>query len=225
MEQILNPNIQALRAYAAIIVVLFHASILVSVNGFSYGILKSATFNIEKWGDFGVDIFFIISGYIMFMINAKRKQSPLEFITDRIKRIVPVYWVLTILFTCLLLFVPFAFRNLNFSSEHFITSLLFISKYFNYESPVLYVGWTLEYEMFFYLAFAIVLFLRKNSPIQQIVLLTLIFLISIAFGTFTSIIFEFLYGGIIFIFFNKYSIINKFGNKLTKITNHAKKFF
>lgn len=205
-------NIQILRAYAAIIVVLFHAVFITTDYGFSYGDLKWLTLNIEKWGAFGVDIFFVVSGYIMFMINAKRQQTPLEFITNRIKRIVPIYWTLTLLIACLFLFMPSAFRSLDVSSEHVLSSLFFISKHFNYEYPSLYVGWTLEYEMFFYLVFGLILFLKNIKQSYQILLLTLIFSLSIAFDFSKSIIFEFIYGGVIFILFRKYNILGRFGN-------------
>ena len=86
-------NIQVLRAFAAIVVVMYHAVGLVEDYGFSYSSYKFLTFNVGYWGSFGVDIFFIISGYIMFMIQDKKNKSPFEFAIDRIKRIVPLYWL------------------------------------------------------------------------------------------------------------------------------------
>lgn len=212
MEQILNPNIQALRAYAAIIVVLYHATAMAADYGFSYGDFKWLTFDIERWGAFGVDIFFVISGYIMFMINAKRQQTPLEFITNRVKRIVPIYWILTLLIAFMFLMAPSSFKSLNLSSEHILSSLFFISKYFNYDFPSLYVGWTLEYEMFFYLVFGLILLFKNTKQIYQILLLTLVFSLSIAFDLSKTIIFEFIFGGLVFLLFNRYNITNRFGN-------------
>lgn len=205
-------NIQFLRAYAAIIVVLYHAAKIVPDYGFSYRNLSWLTFSVGDWGAFGVDLFFVISGYIMFMINDKRPQTPVEFITNRVKRIVPLYWVLTFLIGFLFLIMPSAFRNLEVNLEHIISSLFFISNHFNYDYPSLYVGWTLEYEMFFYLVFGMILFLKNIKPIQQILLLTFIFSISITFDLSKSIIFEFVYGGVLFIIFKKHDVLSRLGN-------------
>lgn len=204
-------NIQALRAYAAIIVVLYHSVGLASDYGFEYGNLGFLTFNVEHWGSVGVDIFFVISGYIMFMINNKRQQSPTEFIINRIKRIVPIYWLLVLSITVIFYIAPSIFRSLSLDITYILSSLFFISRYFGYEYPVLYVGWTLEYEMFFYLIFAILLFNRKISQNFQISLMLLVFIISFYLNINKTIVFEFIYGGVIYIILNKYDLINKYG--------------
>ena len=74
-------GIQHLRALAAIGVVLFHAA---ERSGLHFTI-----------GAAGVDVFFVISGFIMWIITAGRPVTPNAFLRERILRIVPLYWLAT----------------------------------------------------------------------------------------------------------------------------------
>lgn len=204
-------NIQILRAFAAIIVVLVHAQDWVVKNNFSYENYEYLTFNIRYWGNFGVDLFFVISGYIMFMINSKKHRSPIEFLINRIQRIVPIYWLLTFVLFTLYITLPSLFRVSGYSLEHVVTSLLFVSHFFGYEVPALYVGWTLEYELFFYLIFALTLFI-KIKDIYRLLILTLIFISAIYVNWYSSIAIEFLYGGVIFILFDRLQCLKGYQN-------------
>ena len=138
-------SIQYLRAVAALAVVVFHA-----------GERAGLHFTI---GAAGVDIFFVISGFVMFLTSMKRPVTPGRFLLDRIKRIVPLYWIAT--------GVMMAgawvglFPNLVLEPAHALASLFFIpmqSPSTGEVWPVLVQGWTLNYEMFFYLIFAASLF-------------------------------------------------------------------
>lgn len=201
-------NIQVLRAFAAIVVVMYHAVGLVEDYGFSYSSYKFLTFNVGYWGSFGVDIFFIISGYIMFMIQDKKNKSPFEFAIDRIKRIVPLYWLYLLTISLLFYIFPDLFRALNITPEYLLTSLFFISHYFNYSYPVIYVGWTLELEMLFYFIFFILLFLKRIDAKIKILIMLLVF-ISLSFYQNTNpIIFEFIFGGFIYLFLSNFKIRN-----------------
>ena len=135
-------NIQLLRAYAAVAVVYFH-------TGFQFG-------PIHPIGSFGVDLFFVISGYIMARILDSEKTRPF-FLRRRILRIVPPYWFFTgVLFVAAIL-APHMMGSTSGSVPELIKSLLFIP--FIKESgvlrPTLFVGWSINYEMYFYAALAI----------------------------------------------------------------------
>lgn len=127
-------SIQLLRGIAALSVVYVH--VLATPN----------------FGLFGVDIFFVISGFVMTLVTTKN-TNPTAFFLHRLIRIVPLYWMLT---TCLLVVIVFApnllsSTTLNFTN--FLKSLFFIP-YFKEShliQPFLFVGWTLNYEMLFYL--------------------------------------------------------------------------
>jgi len=141
-------GIQYLRAAAAIAVVLFHAA---EKTGYHFAI-----------GAAGVDVFFVISGFIMWVVSARREPTPLQFLRARIRRIVPVYWLATAVMVAGAL--GGLFPNLVLSVEHVLASLFFIPSRSPSNGeiwPVLVQGWTLNYEMFFYLVFAGTLLLPR----------------------------------------------------------------
>jgi len=142
-------GIQYLRAAAALAVVFFHAA---EKTGHHFTI-----------GAAGVDVFFVISGFIMWVISDRRPVTPLEFIRDRARRIVPVYWLATAVMVAGAL--AGLFPNLVLSLEHVLASLFFVparSPSSGEVWPVLVQGWTLNFEMLFYLVFAGSLVLPRN---------------------------------------------------------------
>lgn len=142
-------GIQYLRAVAALAVVCFHAAIK-----------EGANFHI---GEAGVDIFFVISGFLMVAIT-NDQTAPLRFAQDRIKRIVPVYWFAT---TVMLMgVVAGLFPNARLEAWHVFASYAFLpaqSPTADYIWPLLIPGWTLNYEMSFYALFAVTLLLRGEA--------------------------------------------------------------
>lgn len=151
-------NIQILRAFAALNVVLYH----IMGASISYGLPASSFLFLKDWGQSGVDIFFVISGFLMVFIQEKNRKSSFEFIKNRVERIVPVYWLLTLAYLTLVFIIPSAFNSINISSSKIIYSFLFIEDWMSKEMPLLYVGWTLEYEMLFYIIFSLSLFIKNK---------------------------------------------------------------
>ncbi|WP_337267550.1 acyltransferase family protein [Oryzifoliimicrobium ureilyticus] len=142
-------GIQYLRAFAALAVVVFHAA---ERAGSHFAI-----------GAAGVDVFFVISGFIMWVIAERRAVSPQSFIIDRIIRIAPSYWLVTAIMIAGA--VAGLFPNMKLTAEHIIGSLFFIpvrSPSNGEIWPVLVQGWTLNFEMFFYSLFAISLALPRR---------------------------------------------------------------
>lgn len=152
-------NIQALRAFAALNVVFFH------IIGTSISYNQGVDFFVflTGWGSNGVDIFFVISGFIMVYTQDKKSRTALSFLYNRIVRIAPIYWLLTIFLVGIYFFLPSVFRELKPSLSHFLSSLTFTSQALDYGSPMLYVGWTLEYEMFFYVLFSLGLIFKSKT--------------------------------------------------------------
>jgi peptidoglycan/LPS O-acetylase OafA/YrhL len=151
-------SIQALRAIAAILVVLMHQIFYYDANLpylLEAGPKMSTFFEFKSFGAAGVHLFFVISGFVMALILESRpEQTPGKFIKDRITRIAPLYWTAT--FAWILLH-----EQGTYTAENIVKSLLFIPVKDVF--PVLGVGWTLNYEMFFYALFAITtLKLRLN---------------------------------------------------------------
>jgi exopolysaccharide production protein ExoZ len=168
-------NIQVLRAFAATAVVLFHA-------GFAFPFMR-------PFGSFGVDVFFVISGYIMARILDPQSDSSSDFFfRRRILRIAPPYWCFTILLYLVALRVPQLMGSTRASLIELIKSLLFIpfTKGSGLIQPLLFIGWSLNYEMFFYLALAIGLLFhkRKGIWIGAGIVLSVIIFCQIALATF-----------------------------------------
>ncbi|WEZ83819.1 acyltransferase [Rhizobium sp. 32-5/1] len=137
-------SIQYLRAIAAWLVVAYHLSAsLESQLGWEHSFAIGAI---------GVDIFFVISGYIMAMIASRTVRfSATEFLLRRFVRIAPLYWMVTIIFCLLCFLVPAAVNNPDVTLSRLVSSLLFIPDVMTgTPSPILIIGWTLNYEFFFY---------------------------------------------------------------------------
>lgn len=124
-------NIQNLRAFAAISVVYYHIIWHTSHSTQNYSFFPSFLSQSGDLGAFGVDIFFIISGFIMMHIQYRSPKSTLGFIKSRIIRIVPLYWLLTIFIFCLLLITPSSFTQQSASFYYFFSSLFFFQTQIN----------------------------------------------------------------------------------------------
>lgn len=145
-------QIQYLRALAALLVVAYHAP--GTIAGFSDSLPQL------RVGAFGVDIFFVISGFIMGSLGETGKGGRLQFILKRIVRIVPMYWAVTLLTVGLTLIAPHLMRSTIVDLPSVIKSLLFIPHFSLGHPgnvwPIVVPGWTLSYEMFFYAVFVLV---------------------------------------------------------------------
>src|SRR5262249_10848440 len=144
-------NIQVLRAIAAYLVVVYHIQPHVSN-------LLSAPMTSDM-GAVGVDVFFVISGFIMVFTSSNRERTTWEFWRDRIIRIVPLYWLATFCMIAITLF-GFAPSGLHgWDGKDLVTSMFFLPNIRNdgVPEPILSPGWTLIYEMFFYFLFGLTL--------------------------------------------------------------------
>ena len=151
--------IQVLRFLAAVAVVAFHA-IGVAPNGFE--VPESTISFVMSYGGRGVDLFFVISGFIIFYATHSAKLKPAEFLRRRVERIVPLYFLAISAVTILAIAVPATFGTPDwYTPRHIVKSLAFIA-FTDGEMPVVYVGWSLEYEMYFYLTVALLMALTRD---------------------------------------------------------------
>jgi peptidoglycan/LPS O-acetylase OafA/YrhL len=151
-------GIQALRAIAALAVVLFHT---LSTFNQQHSSLPDWINSAIQRGNVGVDLFFVISGFVitLSMRGFKRSgDSSLSFLIKRFFRIVPAYWVVTIIY---IYYFPHVDLHLIERSLLLLPSKTSEAPY--YGVPVLYVGWSLVYEMYFYLIFGVSLFFGRRS--------------------------------------------------------------
>ncbi|UVK44024.1 acyltransferase [Mesorhizobium sp. AR07] len=151
------PQVQILRAIAATSVALRHAQHDAATLELQAGSTFQA-WNPIPWSA-GVDVFFVISGLIMVhssrQLFAKAGGARL-FLSRRIARIVPLYWSVTTLYLGVALLSP-TFLNQSYINLRFvIESYLFIpaARPDGIVQPVYELGWTLNYEMLFYVLFA-----------------------------------------------------------------------
>lgn len=175
-------SIQALRGLAAFSVILHH---ITWINN----------------GSFGVDIFFCISGFIMMYVTEFNTDN---FLIKRVIRIVPLYYCITLLTFISLYVMPGIFEKTTADPVYLIKALFFIPYSIDGTiQPLVRVGWTLNYEMFFYVILWLALkFSRKyRAVISSIVILGLVTagkvlsINNVLFQFWTdSIIIEFIFG-------------------------------
>ena len=165
-------SIQYWRAIAALMVVVAHSLLHP---------LPFPTPSLRRLGSFGVLLFFVISGFIMVYTTGKGRFAPGNFLRRRIERIVPLYWLVTGGVVILALLAPGVLRNTTFSFSQLLMSCLFIpyARSNGEIVPLMKLGWTLNYEMFFYLSFAAMAWVRTEIRVAA---LTVFFLILIALG-------------------------------------------
>ena len=151
--------IQILRFFAATAVAAFHAwgvapqFIKVAENAPSYGL---------EYAGHGVDLFFVISGFIIFYATHRANLTPAAFLRRRVERIVPLYFFVIFAVVALALVFPASFDTPDwYTPRHILKSLAFIS-FTDGAMPVVYVGWSLEYEMYFYLCVALLMALTRD---------------------------------------------------------------
>ena len=156
--------IQVLRFFAAVAVVAFHAW-GVAPDGFK--VAEGAVSFGLSYGGRGVDLFFVISGFIIFYATQSAKLAhaelmPAEFLRRRVERIVPLYFFTIVAVTILATTLPATFGTPGwYTPRHILKSLAFIA-FTDGEMPVIYVGWSLEYEMYFYLTVAALMALTRD---------------------------------------------------------------
>ena len=166
--------LQALRGLAAFLILAKHALYevdLISPIDFNYGNYRFYVI--------GIDIFFVLSGFIMVYTSWGKSGlgAAKTFMFRRIIRIVPIYWFYTAVLALIALFLPQVLDKAEFIPIEFLKSLFFIP-YINSAGdlqPLLANGWSLNYEMYFYVVFALCLIL----PARYTLIALSVFFISI----------------------------------------------
>ena len=226
MKVTFRNDIEALRGISVLLVILYH---------FKFKILD---YQIIKGGFLGVDIFFVISGYIITKIIIDSKIynfSLLNFYTRRVKRIIPL---LSVVLISSIIVLPFIFGNflINKNINSIIAAASGTSNFYFWIKSTLYGFaeknniinlhfWSLSIEMQFYALFPILFILFKNN---QKVLISSIFIFFIVSYVFVNRIYE------VHNFFNFYNSLSRvfeftFGSLIyfysNKIRQHTKKSF
>ena len=151
--------LQIIRLFAASMIILYHSGL---IGGRGY---------------FGVQIFFVLSGFLAYW-TTRKPVSAGRYLIRRLIRLVPLYWAFTALTFVLLTLRPGLSNMSDGDPLHFLLSLLFIpyKGAAGYTLPILAVGWTMQYEVFFSLLFALSLLIshRHRGLICGLLLLALL---------------------------------------------------
>lgn len=160
-------SIQWLRGLAAIGVVWFHAMFLITNNGLhSYQTLYG---DIRQIGSIGVDVFFVISGFIV-SISAANSTSVKAFVQNRLLRVWPMYAVATLLY---LVVRP---DRADFGDLLMSLALLQPAGPAS-KTPTLPPGWTLLFEATFYVVIAAALLWRSRRSLAERITLIVVGLV------------------------------------------------
>jgi exopolysaccharide production protein ExoZ len=172
-----------LRALAAMMVVWVHSLYVIP------GVVDRV--GASYFGGSGVDLFFVISGFIMVVTTAAKDVTAQRFFGLRIVRVVPLYWLAT-LATIACAAYGHSFKDLYYTPAEIAKSLLFVP-YVSREGasvgvwPIVLNGWTLNYEMFFYALFALSLAAPRRFRLAGLVAtLGLLAIIGRLFGPFAN---------------------------------------
>lgn len=144
-------NLQVLRGVAALLVFVLHSMFIEQKYGRGVQVIGAV-----GWlGSIAVDLFFALSGFIMISITAGRFQNrayAVRFGLERIFRVYPTYWVISLPVLVLYLLRPDMVNSAQGGKVNLLESFLLLPQSI---LPLLAVGWTLVHEMYFYLVFAL----------------------------------------------------------------------
>lgn len=198
-------SIQYLRALAAFMVLLSHVAHKVRQSG-------GDSLDWFQIGGYGVDLFFIISGFIMCLTVDKKKISFATFMKARVIRIIPLYWLLTSFALMIYLIKP-SLINSSGGVTSIVDSYLLLPLG---DKFLINNGWTLSFEFFFYIIFASFIFLGDLQKLTTSIVLVCLAAIGF-FLQFESALLNFMTDSILIEFvmgIASYSLIKK--NKIPK---------
>ncbi len=181
-------------------------------------------FTLFKPFSFGVDFFFVLSGFILYYIHkndiGERKQLE-RFVKKRFVRIFPVYWILLSL-----ALITFILTKTNISNTIYFSPLFILRSYllFPVAAPILTPAWTLSYEVFFYALFAFFIFFKKTKLLLVLLLIYLALLLPVNFLVPENIIETHMYGGWIQVFIRYFIAEFALGVIASYCFFHLKKF-
>lgn len=214
-------SLQILRAMAAWAVVFTHIQ-----QSYFMGKSNNVFFLFfGSYGGFGVDVFFVLSGFVMALVSNKYLTTGVSFGINRFYRLIPIYWFYTLLLVVSILVLPSGTYLTWWEDLSLLKSILFIPNInpngYGYY-PTLYVGWTLIFEMFFYVIFSIVLMFKIPRP--SIICSIILFFIAVIYrlnpflGHSSLLLVEFSIGIIILEYYKTTRLKNVFIKTVIPIT-------
>jgi len=151
-------SLQMTRSVAAILVLFYHTTLL-----FRYSFNYEYAYGIFSFGYSGVDIFFVLSGFLMYYLHHNdfgNLTNTKMFIKKRFIRIYPIYWIFLIIILCTYFVQPTLGTESSKVGLNILKSFALFPQ--AQENHLLGVAWTLSYEVFFYLCFGIAIAMNKK---------------------------------------------------------------
>lgn len=142
-------NIQGLRAIAASMVVIGHAGL---------GGVITLPFWVDMFANGGVDLFFVISGFIICEVAANSNRGPLDFLGRRLWRIFPLYWIVLCVSAGMWTLGIFVWNQTVFPLHPAIDYILLLTT----ANRFLPAAWTLVFELYFYVCVSIILIASRK---------------------------------------------------------------
>jgi peptidoglycan/LPS O-acetylase OafA/YrhL len=158
-------SIQWLRGIAALLVVTIHAGVMAFERASDSGVHSRVFFKTLRLGDSGVDLFFVISGFVMAH-SLGRGTSAWSFLAARWRRI----WPLFMLASAALIMLSGMADMVTLPRLVSSLVILPLSDTTGYHPPALGVGWTLGYEIMFYLLVALTI--ARSGGVAMLLILT-----------------------------------------------------
>ncbi|KAA5533649.1 acyltransferase [Taibaiella lutea] len=214
-------SIQYLRAIAVLLVVFNHLFFIRDYIGIKR---EASMLNLQGFGAIGVDIFFVISGFIITYTASQKKgiEGAIDFAKKRFIRIAPCYYIASS-FLVLRIAISHFFHaastadTLNTSTLLKTVTILPVFDKGFFQTPILLVGWTLSFELLFYVIFSLlILFTLKNRETYLLAIIVLLGLtgtifpvhqVQLKFIT-NPIILEFAFGVLICIMYRKIKAVS-----------------
>lgn len=162
-------QLDSLRGIAAIMIVLYHYTVRYNEI---YGVNFDNFINFSA-GRYGVQLFFIISGFVIFF-SLKKTEHVFDFLISRFSRLYPIYW-LSVIITFFVIYV-FSLPGRNVDIVSGIINLTMFQKWLSV-SDVDGVYWTLNLEMSFYAIMFMIFITKQMDKINMIMCLWLIVII------------------------------------------------
>lgn len=172
-------SLQMVRAFAMLMVLFIH------IDAFSTRIFEHSFLSgiFIPGGDSGVNIFFVLSGFIIFYVHKGdigKKIKFLPYLIKRFSRIYPAYWLITLILITLHFLLPQFGAGNERETKNILFSLLLLPQT---HAPIIHAAWSLSHEIFFYLAFSLLVILSFK------IIMPLLFFIALgsALGTVYSL--------------------------------------
>ncbi|MEH5074017.1 acyltransferase [Enterobacter cloacae] len=157
-------SIQFLRGIAALLVVFHHTA-------YKGQVYNTGTFGWLTIGSSGVDLFFVISGFIMCYTTHDKDITFTKFIMHRIKRIIPLYWFFSFAALFVYIFAP-SLVNSSGGNTSVVDSFFLLPTESKY---LVQNGWTLTYEFYYYIIFSLIILFLPVEKGKYIILTVVLF--------------------------------------------------